>query len=185
MRPCVKPASKPFEGRKCFLGSPGSGPFAGPGRTVRLVLRSWARATAKTSPIGPCSDRLARPKSRLLPHVEASTTRGSDGSRSDPGQDASALIPSHRAQGRSGSEPASEAPLEKFHRGVRRHHRARLMQVRKGYHGGAIGRRKSPQGVLSFWSRTPTPCSCWMCGNPRRLGEATIQERRAFQAIEV
>jgi hypothetical protein len=26
-----------------------------------------------------------------------------------------------------------------------------------------------------------TPCSCWMCGNPRRFtGEATLQERRAI-----
>lgn len=22
-------------------------------------------------------------------------------------------------------------------------------------------------------------CSCWMCGNPRKLGEITVQERRA------
>ena len=22
-------------------------------------------------------------------------------------------------------------------------------------------------------------CSCWMCGNPRKLGEITMQERRA------
>lgn len=22
-------------------------------------------------------------------------------------------------------------------------------------------------------------CSCWMCGNPRKLGELTIQEKRA------
>lgn len=26
-----------------------------------------------------------------------------------------------------------------------------------------------------------TPCSCWMCGNPRRhLGERSMQERRAM-----
>jgi hypothetical protein len=33
--------------------------------------------------------------------------------------------------------------------------------------------------------RTPTPCSCWMCGNPRKfLGERTVQERRAMQEVE-
>ena len=36
---------------------------------------------------------------------------------------------------------------------------------------------------------TPCPCSCWMCGNPRRDQtrgdhERTIQERRAFLTNE-
>lgn len=26
---------------------------------------------------------------------------------------------------------------------------------------------------------TPKPCSCWMCGNPRKLGELTRQEALA------
>jgi hypothetical protein len=31
---------------------------------------------------------------------------------------------------------------------------------------------------------TPTPCSCWMCGNPRKyFGERTIGERRAMQDL--
>ena len=29
---------------------------------------------------------------------------------------------------------------------------------------------------------TRTPCSCDMCGNPRKLGEKTIQERKADEA---
>ena len=30
--------------------------------------------------------------------------------------------------------------------------------------------------------RTPTPCSCWMCGNPRKwFKQPTIQERRFAQ----
>ena len=30
--------------------------------------------------------------------------------------------------------------------------------------------------------RTPTPCSCWMCGNPRKwFGDATVQERSFAQ----
>ncbi|CAH2801603.1 MAG: hypothetical protein CBARDMAM_4422 [uncultured Caballeronia sp.] len=32
---------------------------------------------------------------------------------------------------------------------------------------------------------TPAPCSCWMCGNPRRyFRERTIQERRWLQEID-
>ena len=32
--------------------------------------------------------------------------------------------------------------------------------------------------------KTPTPCSCWMCGNPRKwFKQPTIQERRMFQEI--
>lgn len=30
--------------------------------------------------------------------------------------------------------------------------------------------------------RTPTPCSCWMCGNPRKwFGDVTVQERSFAQ----
>ena len=43
---------------------------------------------------------------------------------------------------------------------------------------------------LEYWSgqighhwETPRPCSCPMCGNPRRhFGELTVQERRAIEA---
>lgn len=29
-------------------------------------------------------------------------------------------------------------------------------------------------------------CSCWMCGNPRRLGYLTLQERRAdLQSVDL
>ena len=40
-------------------------------------------------------------------------------------------------------------------------------------------------GWEKAWGRavkTPTPCSCPMCGNPRKFfGELTMQERRAYQ----
>ncbi|HEY9162852.1 MAG TPA: hypothetical protein VIS94_17380 [Desulfomonilia bacterium] len=33
-------------------------------------------------------------------------------------------------------------------------------------------------------ARTPTPCSCWTCGNPRRhFKEASIQERRLAMSV--
>jgi hypothetical protein len=34
---------------------------------------------------------------------------------------------------------------------------------------------------------TPTPCSCWMCGNPRRFFKTdrlTVWERRWFQEVD-
>ena len=38
---------------------------------------------------------------------------------------------------------------------------------------------------IGFHSRTSTPCSCWMCGNPRKyLGERTRQELLADNAID-
>ena len=33
---------------------------------------------------------------------------------------------------------------------------------------------------IGLLGTTPRPCSCWMCGNPRRyFGQPTMQERRA------
>lgn len=59
----------------------------------------------------------------------------------------------------------------------RRHHRERLKKARASHWGG-IANTATPLLVID----TPTPCSCWMCGNPRRhFGEKTIQERRAEQ----
>lgn len=55
------------------------------------------------------------------------------------------------------------------------------MNNRKGYHGGSDGRRIPAKTVQSMWVDTPTPCSCHMCGNPRKWwNEETVQERRAF-----
>ncbi len=56
------------------------------------------------------------------------------------------------------------------------HHRERLKLARQGYWGGGTGNGK--RLVVD----TPTPCSCWMCGNTRRLGEVTLKERSAFEA---
>lgn len=65
-------------------------------------------------------------------------------------------------------------------RAVRRHHVARLKVKRRHY-----GYGDSQSGPLSTKHagsvvNTPRPCSCWMCGNPRRyFGEPTMPERRA------
>ena len=71
-------------------------------------------------------------------------------------------------------------------RALRRHQLARIKQTRLREldardarlgltPAGAAGRERRA-GLLA---NTATPCSCWLCGNPRRLfGEPTQQERR-------
>lgn len=49
-------------------------------------------------------------------------------------------------------------------RSIRRHHRSRLLKRRRLYYFGHLDERQ-----ISKLVDTPTPCSCWMCGNPRRF----------------
>jgi hypothetical protein len=65
-------------------------------------------------------------------------------------------------------------------RAIRRAHAERIKCARRKWWGHDLSRVE--QGMVVD---TPTPCSCWMCGNPRKyLGERTVQERRAMQEIE-
>ena len=61
-------------------------------------------------------------------------------------------------------------------RALRRHHENRMKRrVEKHYSEHA------PRSARATGKRAQTrqPCSCWMCGNPRRhFGERTLQERR-------
>ena len=81
-------------------------------------------------------------------------------------------------------------------RAIRRHHRARLKKNRKNYWGyGNQGWRsycehgiiEMPPEVASSVTRTPTPCSCYMCGNQRhntwqnKKECLTMQERKALE----
>ena len=69
-------------------------------------------------------------------------------------------------------------------RAERRHHIERLKQRRRYYWGFRRDLSKAPKELAKAVD-TPTPCSCWMCGNARKwLGEETIQERRLKQAME-
>lgn len=62
-------------------------------------------------------------------------------------------------------------------RALRRHHVRRLKKSRQHYWGPAT---KDP-GHAGKVVSTPCPCSCWMCGNPRRhLNEPSRQERMAL-----
>lgn len=52
------------------------------------------------------------------------------------------------------------------------------MKQRRRFHWGRDLRREPHQLVKAI--DTPTPCSCMLCGNPRRkFGERSIQERSA------
>lgn len=61
-------------------------------------------------------------------------------------------------------------------RSVRRHHVERLKKARSKHETAkGVGNQKK-----HLMTETPTPCSCAMCGNPRKYAnEATIQERSA------
>lgn len=66
-------------------------------------------------------------------------------------------------------------------RAERRAQRARLKAKRRQYQIWSDGFSR-PEARLGSYVDTPTPCSCWMCGNPRYyFHERTIQERRWMQ----
>jgi hypothetical protein len=61
-------------------------------------------------------------------------------------------------------------------RSLRRHHERRIKKRTSDYYGGYARHDARALGKLA---RARTPCSCWMCGNPRRFsGAPTLQERR-------
>jgi len=65
-------------------------------------------------------------------------------------------------------------------RAIRRAHAERLKRARRKWWGRELDDKENSRVI-----DTPTPCSCWMCGNPRRyFSERTIQERRLLQEAE-
>ncbi|MEZ4775950.1 MAG: hypothetical protein R3D00_22420 [Bacteroidia bacterium] len=64
--------------------------------------------------------------------------------------------------------------MKNYQRAIRRHHRERLLQKRKNYWGN-----DRVHEIKANVINTPKPCSCFMCGNPRKYwNEKTVQERR-------
>ena len=60
-------------------------------------------------------------------------------------------------------------------RSERRHHTERLKKKRRIHWGRELSDKELGEVV-----NTPTPCSCPLCGNPRRhFGAKTVQEKRA------
>lgn len=57
---------------------------------------------------------------------------------------------------------------------IRLHHISRLKNNRNHYWGLDLTHDDRRSGIVVD---TPAPCSCWMCGNPRKyFGHRTLQE---------
>jgi len=77
--------------------------------------------------------------------------------------------------------------INKYSRAQRRCDYARLKKVRANYWGygtsSYLGDRYMQPRTLGLSINTPSPCSCWMCKNPRKVWKGkeniTIQERKA------
>jgi len=66
-------------------------------------------------------------------------------------------------------------------RALRRHHVQRLKRARAGYWGR--DRTLSPR-QLGIAVGTSTPCSCWMCGNPRRFLTGDLPNGLTVQEVK-
>ncbi len=65
-------------------------------------------------------------------------------------------------------------------RSQRRHHEVRLKNARRSYWHRLVPMTSRELGMVS---RTPHPCSCWMCGNPRRILNEKSRQERSEEAI--
>ena len=64
-------------------------------------------------------------------------------------------------------------------RAIRRHHEQRNKRRVRDYYCGVFRQDEKHIGKLSH---TRTPCSCFMCGNPRKFErQVTMRERRVSQ----
>ena len=61
---------------------------------------------------------------------------------------------------------------------IRRHHIERLKENRKNY--WFWGGRKDPRR-LGLLVHTPAPCSCYMCGNPRKWWKQKSIDQISFE----
>lgn len=87
----------------------------------------------------------------------------------------------HPAAGRRNGRAG--LPYHRGMRALRRHHQARLKKARRFLWGPRRDLHSEPGRAIGIAIDTPKPCSCWMCGNPRRyFGERSLQELRADEA---
>jgi hypothetical protein len=64
---------------------------------------------------------------------------------------------------------------------LKRHHRQRLKNNRSFHFGRYLKKIENSMVV-----NTPTPCSCWMCGNERRyFKKLTMQELKSLDYFKV
>ena len=70
--------------------------------------------------------------------------------------------------------------MNKSSKGNRRHHMLRLKHLRRHDRSFIYSQKEPDKREVGKHVNTPTACSCWMCGNPRRYyGHQTLQERRS------
>ncbi len=65
-------------------------------------------------------------------------------------------------------------------RAERRHHYQRLKKNRSHYWGG-----DNCEGRCAVLANTPTPCSCYMCGNPRKYFKEVTRKEKQFNNHEL
>lgn len=71
--------------------------------------------------------------------------------------------------------------MKDMRRALRRHQAARLKAARRFHWGRDIGDDPAALGKVVD---TPCPCSCWMCGNPRRHFKEVSRQERTFAGRE-
>lgn len=69
-------------------------------------------------------------------------------------------------------------------RAIRRHHNARLKQVRKKYYSCRNEPHTPKQ--LGIYLNTAALCSCWMCGNERKyFNRRTLKEISDIEMMKI
>ena len=78
--------------------------------------------------------------------------------------------------------------MKNMKRSVRRHHYARLKQKWKKVNSWSWYNNRSDEEWYKIYAArlatTHTNCSCWMCGNCRKLEGITLQEKRNMLSFE-
>lgn len=72
-------------------------------------------------------------------------------------------------------------------RAERRHHRERIKNRVKSFADMQYDKAHDPEAYEYRLVRridTRQPCSCEGCGNPRRYGEKSLQERKAYEIMK-
>lgn len=67
-----------------------------------------------------------------------------------------------------------------------RHHTERIRHKRKRYFVTGFREERDTRFFRVRFIECPKPCSCWMCGNPRKWNnDETLQERRYSLRFEL